>query len=81
MVRNSSKPPSPTLAPLPRFSRASVPSRIRGHILAKKQNGAFEPPIHKHTLYNDKADNATIGYGTLVHYGKVGTDKKAEEKY
>jgi RHS repeat-associated protein len=32
-------------------------------------------------LYDDAADNATIGYGHLVHKGKVGTDADAEKDY
>jgi RHS repeat-associated protein len=32
-------------------------------------------------LYNDAADNATVGYGHLVHKGKVGTDADAEKDY
>lgn len=29
-------------------------------------------------LYNDSAGHATIGYGHLVHHGRVGTDTPAE---
>jgi lysozyme len=32
-------------------------------------------------LYNDAADNATIGYGHLVHFGKVGTNEEAEKDF
>jgi GH24 family phage-related lysozyme (muramidase) len=32
-------------------------------------------------LYNDAAFHATIGYGHLVHYGRVGTNAAAEAPY
>ena len=35
----------------------------------------------KHILYDDQALNATIGYGYLVHMGKVGSDKVSEKPF
>lgn len=32
-------------------------------------------------MYDDDAGYATIGYGHLIHYGKVGTDTKAEKPF
>ncbi len=37
--------------------------------------------VFKANMYNDAANNATIGYGVLIHKGKVGTNDAKEKPY